>query len=250
MISNKTDLELALIANIDIPIPELQLVLHQPILKDIAHIGETSFFQAINYLCLDKDNLIEDKKISENLNNFQVLLKVIEQPDCKNIRETIMTLLSLLFLNKKVVIMPKSIILTNTETKENILIDETNFNILQDILKEVFCIHSIFQGDNIVYNPANKAAQKIADKIMKNRKKVAALKEKQNKGSIISRYISILTVSLNKTYKECSEMNLFQLFDLMKRVELKEAWDIDLKVRLAGGNPNNEAEDWRKELYN
>ena len=45
-------------AGIDIPIPELQLTVHVPTIKDIAYIGETKFFMAVQYLCLDKESLI------------------------------------------------------------------------------------------------------------------------------------------------------------------------------------------------
>ena len=53
-----SDYRLALMAGIDIPIPELQLIIHVPTIKEIALIGETKFFMAVQYLCLDKESLI------------------------------------------------------------------------------------------------------------------------------------------------------------------------------------------------
>ena len=38
------DIRLALMAGVDIPIPECQLILHQPKLKEIALLGEKDFF--------------------------------------------------------------------------------------------------------------------------------------------------------------------------------------------------------------
>ena len=35
--------DLALMTGVDIPIPELQLALHQPTIKEISYIGETEF---------------------------------------------------------------------------------------------------------------------------------------------------------------------------------------------------------------
>nr|DAK07871.1 MAG TPA: hypothetical protein [Caudoviricetes sp.] len=61
-------------------------------------------------------------------------------------------------------------------------------------MREVLCVSSLFQGENIIYNPANDRAKEIADKIMRNRRKVAEQKGKSDE-SILTRYISILTVA-------------------------------------------------------
>jgi hypothetical protein len=41
------DYRLALMTGVDIPIPELQLVLHQPTIEEISRLGEESFFVGI-----------------------------------------------------------------------------------------------------------------------------------------------------------------------------------------------------------
>lgn len=41
------DIRLALMSGIDIPVPECQLTIHQPRLKEIALIGESDFFSGI-----------------------------------------------------------------------------------------------------------------------------------------------------------------------------------------------------------
>ena len=48
------DLRMALITGIDIPIPECQLVLHQPSIKEIAYLGDTNFFIGAQTLALHK----------------------------------------------------------------------------------------------------------------------------------------------------------------------------------------------------
>ena len=45
------DVRLALMTGNDIPIPECQLVLHQPTIKEIAFLGETDFFIGVQTLC-------------------------------------------------------------------------------------------------------------------------------------------------------------------------------------------------------
>jgi hypothetical protein len=54
------DYRLSLIAGTDIPIPECQLVIHQPSIKEIAFLGEEDFFIGIQCLCIHKTMCIED----------------------------------------------------------------------------------------------------------------------------------------------------------------------------------------------
>ena len=41
------DTRLALMCGIDIPVPECQLIVHQPKLKEIAYVGEEDFFVGV-----------------------------------------------------------------------------------------------------------------------------------------------------------------------------------------------------------
>jgi hypothetical protein len=106
-------------------------------------------------------------------------------------------------------ITPRSIILRHRDTGDTALIDSDNFEILQNVLKEVLCVQSIFQGDNIVYNPGNAEAKRIADKLMRGRRKAAELKGK-NKESAISRYLSILTVGIpSMSLQDCLALTMY-----------------------------------------
>lgn len=241
---------LALLSGIDIPAPELQLVIHQPIVEDIAFMEEDKFFMAVQYICLEKEQLIEDQNVSSSLNNFQVLMKVLEQTETPEKKFALVTLLSIIFPSYKAMITPKSIILTNLDTKETKLIDENNFEFLQSYLRQVFCVSSIFQGDKVIYNPQGENAKRIADKIMKNRKKIAELKASNGKKeSVLAKYLSILAVGLHIPFVELRKLTLYQLFDLIERFNLFTEWDIDLRVRLAGGEPKKEAENWMKNIH-
>lgn len=249
IIQQMLDYKLALMAGVDIPIPELQLVVHIPTIKDIAYMGEQQFFMAIQYICLNKESLVQDETLLASLTNFQVLMKVLEQSEDKDKKIAIITLLKLLFPDYTAMITKNSIILTaGGDTPKTILIDDSNFTIFQDVLREVLCVNNLFQGDNVIYNPANDKAKEIADKIMRNRLKVAQQKETSSK-SVLTRYISILTVARVTSLSECSTLNMFQLFDLMERYTSFVEWDTDLKVKLAGGKPDKQVESWMRELH-
>ena len=44
------DIKLALMTGVDIPIPECQITLHQPTIKEISMIGEEDFFIGVQCL--------------------------------------------------------------------------------------------------------------------------------------------------------------------------------------------------------
>ena len=236
-------------AGIDIPIPELQLTIHVPVIKEIALMGETKFFMAVQYLCLDKESLIQDETLLSSLTNFQVLMKVLEQSQDKDKKNAVIMLLTLLFPDYIPVITRNSIILTKQGENQPLLIDDNNFDIFQSVLKEILCVNSLFQGNNVIYNPANDRAKEIAEKLMRGRRKVAEIKSKGNNESVLTRYISILTIGSNTmSLEDCLNLNMFQIFDLMERYNAFIEWDVDLRVRLAGGKPDKPVESWMRDI--
>lgn len=237
-------------AGIDIPIPELQLTIHVPVIKEIALMGETKFFMAVQYLCLDKESLIQDETLLSSLTNFQVLMKVLEQSQDKDKKNAVIMLLTLLFPDYIPVITRNSIILTKQGENQPLLIDDNNFDIFQSVLKEILCVNSLFQGNNVIYNPANDRAKEIAEKLMRGRRKVAEIKSKGNNESVLTRYISILTIGSNTmSLENCLNLNMFQIFDLMERYNAFIEWDVDLRVRLAGGKPDKPVESWMRDIH-
>ena len=240
------DITLALMTGIEIPYPPLQLIIHSPTIKEIAYMGEQEFFTAIQYLCIDKDSVTQDENVLLNLSNFQILMKVLEQPSSADKKILIQTLLMLLFPSSQILMTPRSI---NIITDDNIvMIDEGNFEEFQDIIKRILCMTNMFQGKNVMYNPEGKKAKEIAAKLMKGRQRVAA--QKAEKGdSVLTRYLSILRIGAQIPLSESIEYNLFQLFDQVERYSAYVEWDTDLRVRLAGGKPDKQVESWMRNLY-
>ena len=54
------DIRLALMSGVDIPIPQIQAVLHQPTIKEISYVGEKDFLTGVQCLSLQKTMLIQD----------------------------------------------------------------------------------------------------------------------------------------------------------------------------------------------
>lgn len=242
------DINLALMCGCDIPVPAFQTVIHPLTLREIGLMGEENFFEATNYLCLEKEWITQDKTVLETYSNFQLFMKVLQDPASSEKKESVHTLLSLLFPFCSVSFTPNSILLYNKELKQAMLIDDNTFDDFQVIIKTVLCLGDMQQGDNIKYNPANERAKRIADKIMKSRLKIAEIK-KNKKESALTKYISILCIGNKMSLNECLGLTLFQLFDLMERFSLYSNWENDFRVRLAGGDPKKEAENWMKNLH-
>lgn len=238
------NLNLSLFAGVEIPIPELGISVHSPTLKEIALMGETEFFSAVQTLCMKKEMFFKDKSLLENIDNFQIIMKILQEVKSK--KEEVILLLSFTIPDYKIMFTPNSILLTKEEN--TIIVDKNNFDTFQEVLGQIYCISSMFQGDNITYNPANEKAAKIRDKLMRGRQRVAEINGK-NASSIILRYVSILAVALHYTLEECFSLNLFQLFDLMERYNLWTSQDMSFRIRLAGGDGQEEIENWMKEIH-
>ena len=60
-------------------------------------MGEEEFFKAVQYVCLNKEQLIQDKTLLSVLTNFQVLMKILEQSEDRSKKTSIITLLNMIF---------------------------------------------------------------------------------------------------------------------------------------------------------
>ena len=238
------DRKLALIAGTDIPIVELSLTLHQPKIKEIALIGDSSFFLGIQCLNVSTEAFIKDKTLLEKTNNFQIFMMIMKDKESIEKKDAVLKVLSLIFPGYKISILPRSIMFS--KENETIIMDELNFNILQEILKDVFCLRGV---GNQGFNPGDAKAKEIADKLMKARQRVAAQKQ-GGEGSLFVMYTSILTVGLNSmSLEDCLNLTMYQMMDLIERYYAWLSWDMDIKSRLAGGKPDSRPENWMRNIH-
>ena len=252
------DYKLALMTGVDIPIPEYQLVMHQPSIKEISMMGEKDFFIALQFLCLNKTAYIKDEVVLKQVTNFQIFMTVLHDPNVAkelnlsiNLKDCVIQLLTLLFGDYRILFTPQSIIFNKMEDNkiiQNVLIDDSNFQVIQDIIKAVFCVNTNFLGDQGVFNPKGKRAQEVAEKLMCGRQRVAAQKGDSNE-SVFVRYLSVLSIGIPMDLRNLIELTAYQLYDLIERYGLFLDWDIDLKVRLAGGTPKTQAESFMKNIH-
>ena len=239
------DNRLALMAGTDIPVPECKVVLHQPTITEISFIGEEDFFVGVQTLCLSKTMFIEDERVLEEVNNFQIFMTVMNDKSTADKKAAVKKVLSLVLPKYSVMITPKTILVK--DDTESFMIDEDNFEALQEALKKIFCAKTGPMNQQ-AFNPANAKAKEIAEKLMRGRQRVAAQKGELN-ASVFSQYLSILTIGLHIPITELLKTTMFQLYDLMERYTLYINWDIDIRSRLAGGKPENQPENWMKNIH-
>ena len=240
------DIKLALELGSDIPIPECQLVLHQPTMKEIAFMGEHEFFVGVQTLTLHKSMFMDkDKGVPESITNFQIFMTIVNGKETADKKEIVKQLFLIIFPKYKVLFTPNSILFQNDNG--NHMVDASNFESLQEILRMVFCVNST-DMDKQAFNPANDAAKEIAEKLMRGRQRVAA-QSGENNHSIFSQYLSVLVIGTQLGFNELQTYTMYQIFDLMERYSLYTNWDIDLRCRLAGGKPDTQPDNWMKNIH-
>lgn len=240
------DTRLALMCGTDFPVPECQLTIHQPRIKEIALIGEADFFSGIQCLCLNKTMFVQDESLLETTNNFQIFMTVMSEKEAIEKKVAVQQVCTLMFPQFKVVFTPRSMLFMGDG--QTITIDENNFEFLQAAITSICCLKT-GPMDQQSFNPANEQAKKIADKLMRGRQRVAAQKGESNT-SLFSQYLSTITVGINSmSLQDAMDLTMFQLYDLVERYMLYLNWDMDIRSRLAGAKPDSQPENWMKNIH-
>lgn len=241
------EIKLALMCGIDFPIPECQIIMHQPSIKEIGFMGEENFFIAVQTLCVDKKMLSQGKSLLDDVNNFQIFMMIMSEKETANKKINVQQLFQLILPNYKVSFTPRSLLITGNDVGMT-QIDDRNFEYLQKAVSQMFCLDTMY-ADQRNYNPANEAANEIAQKLMRGRQRVAAEKGEVN-SSVISQYLSVLTVGIpSMSLNDLTNLTLYQFYDLIERYNLYINWDIDIRSRMAGAKPESKPDNWMKSIH-
>ena len=239
------DCRLALMTGADIPLPELQLAQHQPTIYEISMLGEQDFFIGIQVLCINKEMYTSDENLLEHTTNFQIFMAMMNEPQMADKKNCVIQTLSLLFPEHQALFTPRSMVLNKDGT--TVMIDEGNFEILQQVLSQQFCLSGSGQE---AFNPKDSKAKEIAQKLMRARQRVAEQKAHENSGSVFGQYLSILTIGLHSmSLQDCVQLTMYQLYDLVERYSLYINWDLDIRAKLAGSTDNKPVDNWMKQIH-
>ena len=237
--------ELLLLSGNDIPFRMGRCSIHQPRLKEIAFIGEEAFQIGSRFLLFNKDNLqMQDKTGLENQSNFHIFMSVMNSAEGAKHKTDAMMVLTLMFPNAEVKI-DKDKILLQLENFES-SVNENNFDEFQDIVRQIFCLNSM--GGDGEFNPADALARKIAEKLKKRQQKLAEMKGEQ-KVNLFGRYVSILTVGLQKDMNELMQYTVYQIMDEFERFRMKQDFDIYIQAKMAGAKDLEEVKNWMEDIH-
>lgn len=240
---------LLLLSGNDIPFPEAQLIVHQPTLKEIAYIGEESFFSGCEVLNFSKNSLPSKDRVNlENKTDFDIIMSVMIENslEAKKKQIDVLLVLTLLFPNYSFKIDKKTFQIILTKEDEIKQINNKNFKSFQDIIINIFCL----KNKEKEYNPKGAISQKIADKLKEREQKLAKVNLQENeKVSILSRYASILAVGEQKDLNILMNYTVYQLLDEWERFCLKMNYDTYAKAKMLGAKDLEEVENWMKDIH-
>ena len=242
--------DLLLLSGNDIPFEEARIIIHQPTVKEIAYIGEETFYTGCEFLKFSKDILEDQDKVNlEKYSDFEILMSIMKEKNVTIQKNKICMLmvLSLIFPDYIVTLINDKISLKKNE--EEFFIDNNNFETFKKIVIEMFCLKG--DGENTFdYNPQGEISKRIADKLKKRHQKLAEKSDNENKKvAILSKYVSILTVGQQKDMNSLLQYTIYQLFDEFKRFELKVNYDVYLQAKMAGAKDLKEVDDWMKDIH-
>ena len=245
--------DLILLSGNDIPFPEAQITIHQPTLKEVAYIGERAFFVGCSFLDFSKDMLsTEDKVRLDNYDDFDIFMSIITNPngDVKTSIESAFLVLDLIFPLYSISVRDNAIILTQDGQERSI--NKNNFIAFKKIISSMFNLHIGKNQSVDQYNPRGDLATRIAEKLKKRHDILAKASKMSNdkagEFSILSRYVSILAVGLQKNMNDLMQYTVCQLYDEFQRFQLKVQWDAYIQARMAGAQDLDEVDNWMIDL--
>lgn len=240
--------DLLLLSGNDIPFIPAQITIHQPTIREIAYIGEESFFTGCQLLNFSKNILSEEDKMNlEEATNFDILIAILREQNAvmqKN-RNCVNMVLALIFPGYEI-FFKRDCIQIKKENEEH-KIDNSNYEEFKSIIGSIFSFGDS-KSSNQDFNPSGELAKRISEKLKKRHQKLAENKPAQ-KIDILSRYISILSVGEQKDMNLLLNYTTYQLFDEFKRYELKMGHDIYVQAKMAGAKDLKEVEDWMQDIH-
>ena len=233
----------------DVPIFECNIAIHQPTIKQIIAIKETTFISTIQLFGKIDDNIAKIRELNpltEQFTDFQLFMAMLNQDD--KIKKNIDTFFELIFPQYTVEINNNDICFFYEDRKIGI-INLYNYKIFCDTIDQLFGLPT----DKKKYNPANKKAEELANKFKKRAEILAKQKGKSDDSpSLFGSYVSILSVGMNLDINILLNYTPFQLYDIFNRYWKKVSNDFYQRVStmpMMDVSKMEEPDSWTNNLY-
>lgn len=239
--------QMTLESGTDILIKELNLILNQPYLIDIAKMGQDRYLDALATINFDREQLIGDltQEEIEKISNFLWIMLLLKTK--KEKQYNLVLFLQIIFKEYDIEIDLENfwIILKNRNNEKNtVKITDLNFNILKSYINYV-CYSN--KKNKSSYNTQSKVAERIAKKLEEGRNKINSMKNKDQK-SVFCNAISSLADGLKLPLKIVyNEFTVYQFYNQLKRYQKHEEYEQLMKALLAGAK-DIKLESWYEDL--
>lgn len=228
-----------------------------PKIKDIVQFGEDDFFMAVNMVTdipAFVKKIKEGNPVLEDRQDFQILLDILRANELKDIRRAFDNFFEICCPNYIVNYTKKSIDF-QAEEKGPVVgqLNPFNYQDFSQAAKELF-LPEKEEEPEYQYDENNAAARRLAEKIKKNREKLAKAKaeEQGEKTSLFGLYTSILSIGMNIDINILYNYTPFQLYDTFKRYTTKMAMDIYRQacmVPFSDPSKLEQPDDWMGNIY-
>lgn len=245
---------LKLISGIDIPVLTIQQIIHQPTIKEISQFGEQNFFYCVSIIASSDGKKIakqikEDKGIDMEFSDYEAFNQMFFSDEKNNVMifTSFFSLLMPQLLDVKWNQYQTSFIFKNNQKK---IIDGEIFDELKTIILKITGMDEIKEKSD--FNPANKKASEIAEKIQRHRKIVA--KEKANLSqdngdeNSLSNMISCMSTISGLTLQEVSNYTYYQLIKQYQRALLLDSYHIQMSMSAFSGIDEDKIINWMKKI--
>lgn len=239
-------------------VPNVNVAITQPCIKDIAAFGEDDFFMGLQMLIKAESVIAPIKQGNPQLamlDTFQLLIIGMNQD--AQMRRLIENFLEFIMPDYEIQLAPGSINFKNPEVNQIVgQLNPMNFEAFQQTLQSCFLPVNLEGEEATEYNPANEQAAAIAEKLKKGAEKVKKLKAMENNngdaGSLLANYSSILSIGLGVDVNVILNYTLFQLFDGFRRYTIKMQFDLYKKVSTTPFMDTSKMktpDDWLDNIY-
>lgn len=246
-----------ILSGMPVQIKECNLAIVQPTVKTIVAYGEDNFFTGLQ-LFTQVEKLVEPLKEGNSqlsmISDFQLLIVAIQED--RSLKRVIDDLFEIIFPDYSFKVDPG---LINFYTKENSdgriigQLNPNNFDAFQSCLKDLFIPAGSGETQQ-EYNPANKAAAEIAEKLKRGNQIRQEMKKEDSKmgTSLFASYISILSIGLSMDMNIFYNYTPFQLYNTFTRYTTKTAFDLYQKIAttpMMDISKMKEPKNWMEDIY-
>ncbi len=232
---------LKLLAGLPITMSDNSCSVFPALLRDIAEIGTSTFFQYLNLLTLNSEDI--SSMVNLKIKPFDFLFYNATQND--SFKTTFLDSLKF-FIREEFLMVDEQGILIIGDFAEGRILSSQNFEEFQTIIKA----QNFLEEDIVKYTGEDEIARKIKERVKKGQEKIEKLKNKREENAIqFSDIVASLTINSSLNIVDIWNISYYTLNDQFKRMRYLEEYNTGLQSIMAGADPKKiKLKDWIRSI--